>query len=85
MNQTGVQWRIQWLLVKTRRWRFRMLSTNAHAFERVRLVQPTLILGSGRIELGSVRLGYWPSPGFFGGYIRLEAPPRRIGRGTDEH
>ena len=57
-----------------------MLSTNAHAFERVRLVQPTLILGSGRVELGSVRLGYWPSPGFFGGYIHLEArtPEARI-------
>lgn len=73
MDQARLQWRIQWWSVKIRRWRYRQLSTNQGAFERARVVQPTLITGSGRVELGNVRLGYWPSPGFFGGYIHLEA------------
>lgn len=73
MDLSRLQWRIQWWSVRIRRWRYRRLSTNHAAFERARIVQPTLIIGSGRVELGNVRLGYWPSPGFFGGCIHLEA------------
>ena len=72
MDQARLQWRIQWLWVRIRRWRFKQLSTNQDAFSQSRVVQPALILGPGRVELGRVRLGYWPSPGFFGGYVHLE-------------
>ena len=72
MDQAPWQWKIQWLWVRTRCWRYRQLSTNQDALARARVVQPTIILGPGRVELGRVRLGYWPSPGFFGGYVHLE-------------
>lgn len=73
MDQARVQWRIQWLRVKIRRWRYRKLSTYQGAFLHVRVVQPTLILGTGHVDLGRVRLGFWPSPSSFGGYVHLEA------------
>jgi len=80
MDHAQVQWRIQGLLTRLRRWRYRQLSTNQDAFGRAIVIQPTLIVGPGRFELGRVQLGYWPSPGFFGGYIHLEArsPESRV-------
>lgn len=73
MDQARLQWRVQWLWVRIRRWHFRQLSTNQDALSQARVVQPTLIVGPGKVDLGMVRLGYWPSPGFFAGYIHLEA------------
>jgi len=41
---------------------------------RPRIDQPALLLGLGQIVFEKqVRLGYFPSPGFFSGYLHLEA------------
>ncbi|WPC67661.1 acyltransferase [Rhodoferax ferrireducens] len=49
------------------------LSTG-HSKGRVTKIQPVLILGDGNIEFEkNVKLGYFPSPFFFNGYIHIEA------------
>ena len=50
------------------------------------VLSPVLALGTGSIVVEGSRLGFWPSPGLFDGYIHLEARHREssigIGSGT---
>jgi maltose O-acetyltransferase len=49
------------------------LSTG-HSKGYIQKIQPVLILGNGVVEFEkNVKLGYFPSPFFFSGYIHLEA------------
>lgn len=62
------------------------LSTG-HSKGCVQKIQPVLILGNGIVEFEkNVKLGYFPSPFFFNGYIHLEARSKTsfisIGEGT---
>ncbi|GAB2829588.1 acyltransferase [Ferruginibacter profundus] len=55
-------------------WKYRFLSTNKKIQGKPILNQPALLIGAGKIIFGSrVKLGYYPSPFFFNGYIHLEA------------
>src|SRR6478752_6529925 len=55
-------------------WKYKLLSSNKKITGRPILNQPALLIGSGRLIFGErVKLGYYPSPFFFNGYIHLEA------------
>lgn len=48
--------------------------STGHCKGSVQKIQPVLILGNGIVEFEkNVKLGYFPSPFFFSGYIHLEA------------
>lgn len=76
----SASWRAHWVLqqiwLRFRRAHYQAMSTNRDAFSHTRVVQPTLLLGSGKVELGRVQLGHWPSPDLFSGYIHIEARGR---------
>ncbi len=53
---------------------YKLLSTCPRVEGKGRLVQPVLLLGSGKIVIGkNVTFGYRPSPYLYSGYIHLEA------------
>jgi len=59
---------------KPRIWKYKLLSTAKHVQGKVRLHQPVLFLGPGRIVIGNnVNLGFRPSPYLYSGYIHIEA------------
>ena len=68
-----------------RKAKFRLLSTHQALFSEAHIVGPVLAIGHGTISARGSRLGYWPSPAAFDGYIHLEArhPGSRIEIGTD--
>lgn len=54
--------------------KYKLLSNNRNVSGKAGANQPVLLLGKGKIIFGSnVQLGYYPSPGYFSGYIHLEA------------
>lgn len=71
-----VHWELQQTWLRFRRAHYLAMSTNRDAFAHTRVGQPTLLLGSGKVEIGQVQLGYWPSPDLFSGYIHIEARGR---------
>ena len=53
---------------------YRRLWDIAHLEGEPRIDQPALLTGLGHVTFGQqVRLGYFPSPGFFSGYLHIEA------------
>lgn len=55
-------------------WKYKLLSTNKRTTGKAVCNQPVLRLGLGKIIFGeAVKLGYYPSPFFFNGYIHLES------------
>lgn len=74
---------LQWMRVSF----YDALSTG-HSKGSVQKIQPVLILGNGIVEFQkNVKLGYFPSPLFFSGYIHLEARSKSasISFGEDTH
>ena len=66
---------------------YNILSTGRH-IGHPQKIQPVLISGSGIVEFeNDIRLGYYPSPYFFSGYIHIEARGKSslIKIGADTH
>jgi acetyltransferase-like isoleucine patch superfamily enzyme len=62
------------LAQRPRVWKYRVLSTCPHVSGSPVVIQPLLLLGPGRIELGrGVEFGWRKSDGFFTGYCHVEA------------
>lgn len=76
----GLRWAVRWGRLL---W-YRRMSTQS--LDGARIVSPVLTVGAGSIVVEGSRLGFWPSPGLFDGYIHLEARHREsaveIGPGT---
>jgi len=74
-------------LIQSSRGIFYQMLSNASAKGLVKKNQPVLMLGRGVIEFeDEVKLGYFPSPFFFNGYIHIEARGAdslvKVGEGT---
>lgn len=78
---------LRYLAQKPRITKHRLLSTCHRVYGRPIFIQPVQIVGLGQVYFdGCVRLGCYPSPFFFNGYIDLEVRGKdsllRIGDGT---
>ena len=74
---------LQWLRAK-----FFEAQSTGRSIGSVKKIQPVLLLGDGVVEFeNNVRLGFFPSPFFFSGYIHLEARGKgsSIRFGEDTH
>lgn len=71
---------------KTRIVYYLLLSNNSQTISSAVLNQPALVLGKGKITMGSCNIGVWPSPYFLSTYAHIEARNESsnitIGNGT---
>ena len=74
----------RWVVRRARVTRYQWMSSLP--LQGATVLSPVLTLGTGSIVVEGSRLGFWPSPGLFDGYIHLEARHRKsligIGSGT---
>ncbi|WP_242218910.1 acyltransferase [Shinella zoogloeoides] len=72
-----IQNRLHFILIKSsqipRRFFYFLLSNNRPARNLSKSIQPTILLGKGKIFLGKCNLGVWPSAHFLSGSIYIEA------------
>lgn len=66
---------LRWVVRRARVTRFRAMSSIP--LLGATAVSPVLTVGTGSIVVQGSRLGFWPSPGLFDGYIHLEARHRK--------
>lgn len=67
------RWALRSFFQKVRIFKFRVLSDRSNCKSRAHVIQPVLTIGKGDFKFGSCRLGNWPSPFYFSGYIHIEA------------